>query len=57
LSDEQHREVVALLADLLLEAARRRVGVCGGASAGVIDGASDGVAESSDGRGEARRCA
>jgi hypothetical protein len=40
LSDEQRREVVALLADLLLAAEARQ----GGArSAGVIDGASDGA--------------
>jgi hypothetical protein len=57
LSEEQRREAVALLADLLLEAARKRARVSGGASDGVIGGASSGVAESSDGRGEARRCA
>jgi hypothetical protein len=55
--DEQRREAVALLADLLLDAARKRAGVSGGASAGVMDGASNGVAEFPDGRGEARRCA
>jgi hypothetical protein len=57
LSEKQRREAVALLADLLLAAARRRVGVSSGASAGVIDGASGGVVEFPDGRGEARRCA
>jgi hypothetical protein len=57
LSEEQRREVVALLAGLLLEAARERVGVSGGGSVGVIGGASGGVAESPDGRGKARRCA
>jgi hypothetical protein len=57
LSEEQRREAVALLADLLLEAARKRAGVSGGASDGVISGASGGVAESSDRRGKARRCA
>jgi hypothetical protein len=48
---------VALLADLLLEAARKRARVSGGGSDGVIDGVSGGVAESPNGRGEARRCA
>jgi class 3 adenylate cyclase len=57
LSDEQRREAVALLADLLLEAARKRAGVSGGASDGVIGGASGVVAEFPDRRGEARRCA
>lgn len=57
MSEEQRRDAVALLADLLLEAARGRAGVSGGASVGVIDGASDVVVEFPDGRGEARRCA
>jgi hypothetical protein len=57
LTEEQRREVVALLADLLLEAARKRAGVSGGGSDGVIGGASGGVVEFPDGRGEARRCA
>jgi len=57
LSEEQRREAVALLADLLLEGARKRAGVSGGGSDGVMGGASGGVAESSDGRGKARRCA
>ena len=43
LSDEQRREAVALLADLLLEAARKRASVSGGASDGVSGGASGGV--------------
>ena len=57
LSEEQRREAVALLADLLLEAARKRAGVSGGASDGVIDGASGVVVEFPDERGKARRCA
>jgi len=57
LSEEQRREAVALLADLLLAAARKRAGVSGGDSAGVIGGASGGVVEVPDGRGKARRCA
>jgi hypothetical protein len=40
LSDEQRREAVALLADLLLAAEAKRRGVAsGGATAGVSDGA------------------
>ena len=39
LSEEQRREAVALLADLLLEAARKRARVSGGGSDGVISGA------------------
>jgi hypothetical protein len=57
LSDEQRREAVALLADLLLDAARRRARVSAGASAGVIDGASGSVIPFPDRRGKARRCA
>jgi hypothetical protein len=57
LSEEQRREAVALLTDLLLEAARKRAGVSGGGSDGVTGGASGGVAGSSDGGGKARRCA
>ena len=57
LSEEQRRDAVALLADLLLGAARKRASVSGGVSDGVSGGASGGVAESPDGRGEARRCA
>jgi hypothetical protein len=57
LSVEQRREAVALLADLLLDAARKRAGVSDGASAGVIDGASGIVVPFPDRRGKARRCA
>ena len=57
LSEEQRREAVALLADLLLDAAKRRAGVSGGASAGVMDGASGVVVPLNEGRGKARRCA
>jgi hypothetical protein len=57
LSEEQRREAVALLADLLLDAATRRAGVSGGASAGVIDGASGSVVPFEERRGKARRCA
>jgi hypothetical protein len=57
LNEEQRREAVALLAHLLLEAARKRAGVSGGALDAVIDGASGVVAEFPDGRGKARRCA
>jgi hypothetical protein len=57
LNEEQRREAVALLAHLLLEAARKRAGVSGGGSDGVMDGVSGGVAQFPDGRGKARRCA
>jgi len=57
LSEEQRREAVALLADLLLDAAKRRAGVSGGASASVIDGASGVVVSFPGRRGKARRCA
>ncbi|HZO77015.1 MAG TPA: hypothetical protein VFB39_03165 [Solirubrobacteraceae bacterium] len=57
LSDEQRREAVALLADLLLDAARRRAGVFAGVSAGVIDGASGSVVPFPERRARARRCA
>jgi hypothetical protein len=57
MSDEQRRESVALLADLLLDAAKGRAGVSGGASAGVMDGASGVVVPLDEGRGKARRCA
>jgi hypothetical protein len=57
LSVEQRLEAVALLADLLLDAAKRRAGVTGGASAGVIDGASAAVVPSDERRGKARCCA
>jgi hypothetical protein len=57
LSETQRREAVALLADLLLDAARRRARVSAGASAGVIDGASGSVVPFPERRGKARRCA
>jgi hypothetical protein len=57
LSEEQRREAVALLADLLLDAARRRARVSAGVSAGVIDGACGSVVQFPEGRGKARRCA
>jgi hypothetical protein len=57
LSEEQRRDAVALLADLLLQAARKRASVSGGASDGVSGGASGGVDEFPDRRGKARRCA
>jgi hypothetical protein len=57
LSEEQRREAVALLADLLLDAAKKRAGVSGGASAGAMDGASGGVVPFPERRGKARRCA
>jgi len=57
LSDEQRREAVALLADLLLDAARTRAGVSGGASASVMDGVSGVVVPFPRRRGKARRCA
>jgi hypothetical protein len=45
LSDEQRREAVGLLAELLVDAARRREGVVsGGGFDGVLGGASGGVA-------------
>lgn len=57
LSEEQRRETVALLTDLLLDAARKRARVSGGASAGVIDGASGSVVPFPERRGNARRSA
>jgi hypothetical protein len=57
LSEEQRREAVALLADLLLDAAKRRARVSAGASDGVIDGASGSVVRFPERRGKARRCA
>jgi hypothetical protein len=57
LSEEQRREAVALLADLLLDAARRRARTSAGVSAGVIDGASGSVVPFPERRGKARRCA
>jgi hypothetical protein len=57
LSEEQRREAVALLADLLLDAARKRARVSDGASASVIHGASGSVVPFPERRGKARRCA
>jgi hypothetical protein len=57
LSEEQRREAVALLADLLLDAARRRARVFGSGSDGVIDGVSGVVVPFPVRRGKARRCA
>jgi hypothetical protein len=57
LSEEQRREAVALLADLLLDVARRRAGVSASGSAGVIDGVSGVVVPFPERRGKARRCA
>ncbi|HET8895071.1 MAG TPA: hypothetical protein VFM96_13335 [Gaiellaceae bacterium] len=57
LSEEQRREAVALLADLLLDAARRRARVSGSALDGVIGGASGSVVPFPERRGKARRCA
>jgi hypothetical protein len=57
LSEEQRREAVALLADLLLDAARKRARVSAGVSAGVIDGAFGSVVPFPERRGKARRCA
>ncbi|MGH3008393.1 MAG: hypothetical protein ACRDLM_03170 [Gaiellaceae bacterium] len=57
LTEEQRREAVALLADLLLDAARKRARVSSGASDGVIDGASGSVVPLPDRRGKARRSA
>lgn len=51
LSEEQRREAVALLADLLLEAARKRASASGAALDGVNGGASGGVDEFPDRRG------
>lgn len=48
---------MALLADLLLDAARKRARVFGSGSAGVIDGASGSVVPFPEVRGKARRCA
>jgi hypothetical protein len=57
LSDEQRREAVGLLAELLVDAARRREGVVsGGGFDGVLGGASGGVSLPNEGVG-ARRAA
>src|SRR4051794_11305329 len=55
LSEEQRRDAVALLADLLLEAARKRASASGGALDGVNGGASGGVDEFPDRRRKAPR--
>jgi len=58
LSDEQRREAVGLLAELLLDAARKRAGVrSGGVFDGVMGGASGGVAPLPDEGVRARRAA
>jgi hypothetical protein len=58
LSDEQRQEVVGLLAELLLSAARKRAGVSsGGAFASVMDGASGGVTSIGDERAKTQRAA
>lgn len=58
LSPEQEREAVVLLAELLLDVARKRRG---GASGGVLDGASDrasgSVVSFVERAGEARKAA
>jgi hypothetical protein len=48
LSDEQRREAVGLLAELLLDAARRKRVRSGGTFDGVLGGASGGVASLPD---------
>jgi hypothetical protein len=58
LAPEVEREAVALLAELLLDAALNREGIrSGGGFAGVMGGASDGVAPLPDERAHARRAA
>jgi hypothetical protein len=58
LSDEQHREAVALLAELLIDAARTREGVVsGGGFPGALGGVSGGVAPLPDNDAAARRAA
>jgi hypothetical protein len=57
LSDEQRSEAVALLADLLLDAAQKAARVSGGASVSVMDGVSGSVVAFPERRGKARRCA
>jgi hypothetical protein len=54
----QEREAAALLADLLLDAARKRRGLrSGGALAGVSDGVIGSVVPLPDKRGKAREAA
>jgi hypothetical protein len=58
LSDEQRQEAVALLAELLLDAARKRQGVRSGSGCdGALGGAFGGVGPLSDQRAKARRAA
>jgi hypothetical protein len=58
LSVEQEREAVALLAELLLDAARkRRDGVSGGVLGGASDRASGSVASFAEKAGKARKAA
>jgi hypothetical protein len=55
LSNEQRREAVGLLAELLVDAARRSAGVVsGGGFPGAFDGVSGGVASLPD--NGAKRC-
>jgi hypothetical protein len=58
LSDEQRHEAVGLLAELLVDAARKRAGVVpGGGFDSVLGGASGGVASFPDEGVRARRAA
>jgi hypothetical protein len=58
LSDEQRHEAVALLAELLLDAAGKREGFrSGGGIAGALGGASGGVAPLPDDGAKPRRAA
>jgi hypothetical protein len=58
LSDEQRREAVGLLAELLLDAAGKSVGVVsGGGFPGVMGGASGGVAPLPDDGAKPQRAA
>jgi hypothetical protein len=58
LRDEQRREAAGLLAELLVEAGRKREGVrSDGGFIGALGGASDGVTSLPDGGVEARRAA
>lgn len=55
MSAEQREEAVALLAQLLLDAVRKRRGVVsGGVSAGALDGASGSVVSFPEKPGKAR---
>lgn len=58
LAPDLEREAVALLAELLLDAAaKRRARACGGAFDGVFDGAIPGVVSSGEQAGKAREAA